>query len=192
MNKKPIQPQDKYVLRMPDGLRDRIKAYAERQGTSMNYEIVRVLEREWPEQWPIDTRLNQLAEALSILAAGRTDPRIDQFIVDFEDTVEGIISGRVTGVDPETRAAVMGLWEDYQLKRGEDEIEAYQAEYDEEEDQSMNLIGRPEKYAVQPPERKKLGNLSDAEFDIYRQGYEAGIAAGKSVADEDAPIPFED
>jgi hypothetical protein len=49
MSKPPLQPQDKYVLRMPDGLRDRIKAYAERHGRSMNTEIVRVLEREFPE-----------------------------------------------------------------------------------------------------------------------------------------------
>lgn len=62
MTKKPvIQPQDKYVLRLPDGLRDRIKAYAERHGRSMNAEIVRVLEREFPA--PADV----LAEAAPAL-----------------------------------------------------------------------------------------------------------------------------
>ena len=39
---------DKFMLRMPEGLRDRIKAKAEKNGRSMNAEIVRVLEREFP------------------------------------------------------------------------------------------------------------------------------------------------
>jgi len=38
-----------YMLRMPEGLRDRIKRAAEREGRSMNAEIVRVLEREFPD-----------------------------------------------------------------------------------------------------------------------------------------------
>lgn len=42
---KPItQPQDKYVLRMPDGLRERVKAAAASNGRSMNTEIVRLIE----------------------------------------------------------------------------------------------------------------------------------------------------
>jgi hypothetical protein len=46
MPKKPvIQPQDKYVLRLPDGLRDRIKAEAEAENRSMNAEIIAVLEK---------------------------------------------------------------------------------------------------------------------------------------------------
>jgi len=35
-----VQPQDKYVLRMPDGLRGEIKAAAAKSGRSMNAEIV--------------------------------------------------------------------------------------------------------------------------------------------------------
>lgn len=168
---------DQYMLRFPPGLRDRIKAYAERQGTSINSEIIRVLEREFPEQWPIDNRLTRLADALSVLAAGKSDPRIDQFITEFEETVEGIVSGRVTGVDAETRESIMALWNEYQHMRGEAEIEAYQSEYTEDEDRTIGLIGRPEKYAIPPPERKKLGNLSEDEFEAYKLGYDAGLKA---------------
>lgn len=39
---------DKFVLRLPDGMRDRIKAAAEANNRSMNAEIVSVLEREYP------------------------------------------------------------------------------------------------------------------------------------------------
>jgi hypothetical protein len=44
MTKEPLQPQDKYVLRMPDGMRDRIKAAAEKNNRSMNAEIIARLE----------------------------------------------------------------------------------------------------------------------------------------------------
>ena len=40
MPKKPAQTQDKYVLRLPDGMRERIKLAAEQSGRSMNAEIV--------------------------------------------------------------------------------------------------------------------------------------------------------
>lgn len=40
MTKLPIQPQDKYVLRLPDGMRDEIKAAADANGRSMNAEII--------------------------------------------------------------------------------------------------------------------------------------------------------
>lgn len=39
---------DKFMLRLPEGMRERIKASAERAGRSMNAEIVRVLEQRWP------------------------------------------------------------------------------------------------------------------------------------------------
>ncbi|MDT6940705.1 Arc family DNA-binding protein [Brucella pseudogrignonensis] len=162
MIKKPVQPQDKYVLRLPDGLRDRIKAHADREGTSMNYEIVRVLEREWPEQWPLGKRLQELGDALSLLSAGKTDPRVQQFITDFEETVHGIITGRVTDVDPETRDAVGELWSNYRERQAEIEADLYEPEYSDEELRAMEVVGRPEKYAVPPPE--KANPLHDAVY----------------------------
>jgi plasmid stability protein len=45
------------MLRLPDGLRDRIKASADAQGRSMNAEIVLVLEREFPDPWSVTSGL---------------------------------------------------------------------------------------------------------------------------------------
>lgn len=42
------QGQDKYVVRLPDGMRDRIKAEAKRNGRSVNAEIVYRLEEAYP------------------------------------------------------------------------------------------------------------------------------------------------
>jgi plasmid stability protein len=41
----PSSKQDQFVLRFPDGMRDRIKAVADRNGRSMNAEIIARLEQ---------------------------------------------------------------------------------------------------------------------------------------------------
>ncbi|MDH0613423.1 MULTISPECIES: Arc family DNA-binding protein [unclassified Agrobacterium] len=51
MTKKPIsQPQDKFIVRLPDGLRERIRASAENQNRSMNADIVARLELSFEGQ----------------------------------------------------------------------------------------------------------------------------------------------
>lgn len=40
MNDAPSQSQDKFIVRLPDGMRERIKAKADENGRSMNAEIV--------------------------------------------------------------------------------------------------------------------------------------------------------
>lgn len=42
------QDQDKFVLRLPDGMRERIKFVAERNKRSMNAEIIATLEEKYP------------------------------------------------------------------------------------------------------------------------------------------------
>ncbi len=47
--KKPNDELDKFLLRMPDGLRNRIKFEAEKNNRSMNAEIVATLEEAYPD-----------------------------------------------------------------------------------------------------------------------------------------------
>lgn len=56
MSDRSPQNQDKFVVRLPDGMRDRIKAAAEANNRSMNAEIVATLE----DKYPVRTRLNRL------------------------------------------------------------------------------------------------------------------------------------
>ncbi|HCL45515.1 MAG TPA: hypothetical protein DIC54_15230 [Pseudomonas sp.] len=61
MNKKPatpVQPQDKFVVRFPDGLRDQIAEAAKDSGRSMNAEIVTRLE------WSLEAQLLDQVEQL--------------------------------------------------------------------------------------------------------------------------------
>src|SRR5579883_1138335 len=57
MGKKPPQPLDKYIVRLPDGMRDRIAASAKENKRSMNAEIVARLEYSFledPEKYMSD------------------------------------------------------------------------------------------------------------------------------------------
>lgn len=136
---------DQYMVRFPPGLRDRIKAYAERRGTSINSEIIRILERHFPEPWPVEKRLDDLMTMLSMLESEFGGTRLDQFVDDVEKTVRGIISGRVRGLDVETRERVRSLyeaWKEAELRHGDDEDDL-----DDEEAEAMARIGFPEKYS---------------------------------------------
>lgn len=46
----PSEQQERFIVRLPDGMRDRIKAAAERNNRSMNAEIVATLELMYPER----------------------------------------------------------------------------------------------------------------------------------------------
>lgn len=59
----PSAKQDQFVLRFPEGLRDRIKAAAEENGRSMNAEIISVLEDAYPDE----EKLAQIASELSFM-----------------------------------------------------------------------------------------------------------------------------
>lgn len=75
MVKEPVQPQDKYVVRMPDGLRDRIKRAADISGKSMNAEIVSALEEKFPAP-PLEVELRKtLGDLLSRLENAAPDQR---------------------------------------------------------------------------------------------------------------------
>ncbi|MDW9854060.1 Arc family DNA-binding protein [Sinorhizobium meliloti] len=75
MTKKPvIQPQDKYVLRLPDGMRDKLKAEAEQNGRSMNAEIVARLEESFFDAVRIPPSLQRRMKDQAVLN-GRTIPQ---------------------------------------------------------------------------------------------------------------------
>lgn len=65
----PSQTQDKFVLRLPDGMRDRIKAAAEANNRSMNAEIVDVLEQHF-RPIPSAEEVNAALELISELWRG--------------------------------------------------------------------------------------------------------------------------
>lgn len=62
----PSDLADKFMLRMPEGLRERIKLASDASKRSMNAEIVSALEQAFPPDPPIDRILGELESYLEI------------------------------------------------------------------------------------------------------------------------------
>lgn len=169
------------TLVLPAGLLERISQYASRRGSSANEEIVRVLEQRFPEQWPVEEKLQELSDLMVALASGSIEPRIHSLVQKLEETVKGIASGRVTGVDLETREAITAAWRDYLEHRAESENEEYAARlnYTEEEEEALELTGVAENYAVPPPRRKKFSEMTDEEKAEFFVSLEKGEGVPK-------------
>ena len=127
------------MLRLPDGLRDRIKAAADRHGRSMNAEIVQVLEREYPEPWPLEDRLAEMVELARMLKQSVDNKSVDRLSFELEETLRGIASGRITGVSQrmqEIARAKLDEWR--QIEAEFEELDATEG-MDEEEIRARQL-----------------------------------------------------
>ena len=135
---------DQYLLRLPAGLKARIKAYADYQGRSMNEEIIRILEREFPEPVTAGNSVYGLLEMVKMIAAGAPfDENVAKLSDGIEDLVEGIYSGRVEGLEPAARKEIEDMWRRYQedlVKYGDG------GEYDDVETRSLELTGKTSKF----------------------------------------------
>ena len=72
----------------------------------MNTEIVRVLQREFPEPWSLADRITQLVALSHALTETIGNDELDKLGATLLATVEGVAFGRVTGIDDETREHV--------------------------------------------------------------------------------------
>ncbi|MDW9773062.1 Arc family DNA-binding protein [Sinorhizobium meliloti] len=92
MTKKPtIQPQDKYVLRLPDGMRERIKKAAERSGRSMNAEIILALEHYFPPEPSLEEVIDRVHVAIEQAKSSGSLP-YRQVLIEALDTLSDRLS----------------------------------------------------------------------------------------------------
>ncbi|WP_109706361.1 Arc family DNA-binding protein [Falsochrobactrum shanghaiense] len=148
MNEKtkyPSELAERFQIRLPPGLRDRIKVYAEAHGRSMNTEIVRILEREFPEPWDMTGRVNELVEMLKAVKAGdQNDDNVQRIAMLIEETINGIVSGRIRGVDEHARNAIGTTWGEYQMDLAQNND--FNTSLDPEEAESLHHSGTTAKY----------------------------------------------
>ncbi|NTG12669.1 Arc family DNA-binding protein [Agrobacterium rhizogenes] len=86
-----VKDQDKFIVRLPDGMRERIKTKADRAGMSMNEAIVWVLEKEFPAPVTLDERLRDLANFVSMLKDSKdTYAGVDDLIAEIEATLNAL------------------------------------------------------------------------------------------------------
>lgn len=146
-DKYPSEAAERFQIRLPPGLRDRIRTYAEAHGRSMNTEIVRVLEREFPEPLKLNDRVTRLLGALAILkSAGDVTDLVDGLTADVQETLDGIASGRVTDVDEETRKSVQRGLSRWLEEEAEIHNNRFEMSLDDEEIEALNRTGKTEKF----------------------------------------------
>lgn len=68
---------DKFMLRLPEGMRDRIRAEGDKNGRSMNAEIVQVLERAYPAPLLRNVTDPGATHLLALAAKIRNHPGLD-------------------------------------------------------------------------------------------------------------------
>lgn len=144
----PSDTADKFVLRLPDGLRERIKVYAEEHGRSMNAEIVRILEREFPEPWPLDTRLKQLLTLTDALREVVDGPKVDALGGALVDTLKALASGQIPGLDRKARSNLAEWVSEWQAEFNYVDADEYEASLDPEEIENRDTSGSTAKIVL--------------------------------------------
>ncbi|MCX5579440.1 Arc family DNA-binding protein [Kaistia terrae] len=147
----PSDAAERFQLRLPPGLRDRIKAYAEQHGRSMNTEIVRVLENEYPEPWSVESRISELSKLLEVLKGGASNEVIDRFATEVEETINGIVIGRMKGLSAAEKEAIRDRFDTLHEERA-DSAGEYDPVLDEEEQKAYGLTYRTAKFVGDPKE----------------------------------------
>ncbi|MHC1548872.1 Arc family DNA-binding protein [Phyllobacterium sp. K27] len=139
--KYPSQLAERFQIRLPAGLRDRIKVYAERHGRSMNTEIVRILEREFPEPWSFEMKIDEIRKMIKALEFGIDENSINVLGNELRDTLKGIVTGRVYDFPDagfEKVKETLERWDEIERQDAEDRTMEY---LDEEEFESFQEHG---------------------------------------------------
>lgn len=85
---------DKFIVRLPDGMRDRIKAAADANNRSMNAEIVATLRDAYPEP-DLDEATKEILEKFYALPKEAQEKFLNEYIRMFpeQDIEDGMIPG---------------------------------------------------------------------------------------------------
>ncbi len=108
-----VSEQDKFILRLPNGMRDRIKAAAERHDVSMNEEIINILLRYFPAPATLSDEINELERVLEVLKRGVDVPGVASLRDSVDDLIRGIVKGRIGPVTMEDRQRIAEALEYY-------------------------------------------------------------------------------
>ena len=93
---------DKFMLRLPNGLRDRIKETADSNMRSMNAEIVATLLLTYPE--PLDPEAEEITEQFLLLPKDVQNDFIHNWLlknVNDQDIIDGLVPGVALRKEPE-------------------------------------------------------------------------------------------
>lgn len=93
--KTPVRKQDQFLLRLPDGMRERIKAKADRADMSMNEAIVWALERAFPPPATFEEKVAELVELVAVMKGDDTYHLVDKLVEEIHETLDKVSSYRI-------------------------------------------------------------------------------------------------
>ncbi|MHA6641317.1 Arc family DNA-binding protein [Mesorhizobium sp. A623] len=83
-----VSKQDQFLVRLPDGMRERIKAKADRADMSMNEAIVWCLEQFFPAPQTFDQKIDELVKKVALLKGDDSSAAIDDLIGGIDATLD--------------------------------------------------------------------------------------------------------
>ncbi|MCD2183304.1 Arc family DNA-binding protein [Rhizobium sp. GN54] len=123
VKKTKVKDYDQFQLRLPPGMRERIKAKADRAGMSMNEAIVWCLEEYFPAPATLEDRVNALAISVAALKRGNDlEAQMDEIVDLIDKTLREVADGKIS-TSPDFRHKVNQRVEEWDM----DEIEAAQS-----------------------------------------------------------------
>lgn len=96
MAKKLVKNRDQFIVRLPEGMRERIKLKADRAGMSMNEAIVWCLEQYFPAPRTLDQRLADIADLVAVMkASGPNSEQIENLYSELRETLDGVAKNEI-------------------------------------------------------------------------------------------------
>ncbi|MHC2488157.1 Arc family DNA-binding protein [Sinorhizobium meliloti] len=111
---------EQVMIRLPDGMRDRIRVAAEKHGRSMNAEIVAALEVHFPEPFSFGKRVADLLVLARGLKQLPTTASVDALIQELETTIEGIAHGQAPELGEEVRSQIDEALHEWRMHKASD------------------------------------------------------------------------
>ena len=112
----------------------------------MNTEIVRILEREFPEPRNLERRVYELLDLVGVLTAGADHERVGKLVDGLEETIRLMANGQVKGIDSKLQEQLLWRLEHLDEERLKDAA-TEEAELDDEEIEERWRTGKTTKHA---------------------------------------------
>ncbi len=91
-----VRNQEQFLVRLPEGMRERIKSKADRAGMSMNEAIVWCLEQYFPAPATLEDRIRSLVLSVAALKRGNDlETQIDEIVDEIDTTLREIADHKI-------------------------------------------------------------------------------------------------
>lgn len=90
-----VRDYDQFIVRLPEGMRDRIKAKADLYGISMNEAVVSVLNRAFPPPATMEEKLSELVRLVATLRGDDSYHLVDVLVDKIDEALEDVAQYKV-------------------------------------------------------------------------------------------------